>query len=93
MTLESIQRRRSAPVPSIKTMGPCNQTKGRRAESNRLQSIPHHTYRRRSPQEFHPRTIGEGVYFKIKVPICITLFLYQEKRWQVAPSARLPKTQ
>ena len=24
----------------------------------------------------HPRTIGEGVYFKIEVTICITLFLH-----------------
>ena len=93
MTLESIQRGRSASIPSIKTMGPCNRTKGRRTKSNRLQSIPHHAHGRRSPPKLHQRTIGKGVYFKIKITICITFLLYQEKRWQVAPSTRLPKTQ
>ena len=43
-------------------------------------------------QKFIQEQLEKGYISKIKVTLRITLFLYQEKRWQVAPSARLPKT-
>src|SRR6266702_2842633 len=87
-----IQRKRVAAIPTRKTMGPRYRAPTRRSKGIRLQNIPYDERRRRIAEGIHRRTIKEGVYTTIKIPIRITLFLYQEKRREAQAGARLPQT-
>src|SRR6266702_612153 len=74
-----LQRKRVTSIPASKTMGSRYRAPTGRSKGIRLQNIPYGERRRRVAKGIHQRTIKEGVYTTIKIPIRVTLFLYQEK--------------
>ena len=44
-------------------------------------------------RKFIQEQLEKGVYFEIKVTICLTFLLYQKEGQKVTPSPRLSKTQ
>ena len=44
-------------------------------------------------RKFIQEQLEKGVYFEIKVTICLTFLLYQKEGWKVMPSPRLSEAQ
>ena len=53
-------------------------------------SIPTHARQTKSTARIHPRAAGQRIHLPVEKPICSTILLYKEKRWQTTTSPRLP---
>src|SRR6266702_1256018 len=72
-------------------MGSCHRPSARCPQVFRLQNISYGERGRRLTTGIHQRTIREGVHSTIKIPLRLTILLYQEERRKIETSPRLPK--
>src|SRR6266702_343067 len=74
-------------------MGSRYRTPTRHSQVFRLQDIPYGERRRRLATGIYQGTIREGVHSTIKIPLCLTILLYQEERRKTETSPRLSKAE
>src|SRR6266702_260086 len=90
-TCPDIQRKRVASIPTRETMGSRYRTLTQRSQVFRLQDIPYGEGRRRLATGIHQGTAREGVHQTIKIPLRLTILLYQEERRKAKTGPRLSK--
>src|SRR6266702_802398 len=73
-------------------MGSRYRTLTRHSQVFRLQDIPYGEGRRRLAMGIHQGTAREGVHSTIKIPLCLTILLYQEERREAKTGPRLSET-
>jgi len=90
---KSLQRRRITQISKIKAMGSHHWPCARCTKNSWLQDIPSSWRTTKKSRQVLRQTSGEGIHLCIKLTLCLTIFLYQEKEWWTVTCSRLQEAQ